>query len=209
MIPATDPAIPESVRSVLIVGGTFDPPHRGHIEPPFFAQHRLALDWVLFVPAARSPHKESPAASDEDRCAMLRLALAGRSGWSISRLELERGGASYTVDTLEIIREAVGPEVTLRLFLGADQALRLSTWKDPRRIAELARPLVYPRPPETVGDLRARGIASEWLDVGDEVPLCNFSATAIRTTLESGADVVPGLSPAVLEYIRTQGLYRK
>src|SRR6185436_3214836 len=120
-----------------VFGGSFDPVHRGHLLLADCCQRQVPLDRVLFVPAAHQPHKpRAPKASDADRLAMLRLATAERAGIEISTVEIDRGGFSYTVDTLRAIA-ADNSGAELFLLMGADTLADLPTWRDPAAICEL------------------------------------------------------------------------
>lgn len=216
--------IPAGVRSVLIVGGTFDPPHTAHVALPREAARLLGVDWTLYVPAARSPHKaEGPAASDADRLEMLRLALAGEARVSIATLELERGdAASYTVDTLRALRrEAPGVE-RWRLCIGADQAAAFHRWREPREVIALAEPAVLLREPYESADALLAALAPQWPAAelaawrGRILPIAPLRAAATearallakagRTAGEEAA-LAAALPAGVLAYVRGRGLY--
>lgn len=157
---------------VLLFGGSFDPPHRGHVEPAVAARdHALGVGaWLVYVPAARSPHKTTaPAAPDAHRVAMLRLIAADIPRAAVWTDELDRAAASasavsavsaasdaaspsqpepqYWVDTLRRARAAAGSAATLAFLIGADQAVAFHRWREPRRMLTLARPVVVLRPP--------------------------------------------------------------
>jgi nicotinate-nucleotide adenylyltransferase len=136
------------MQRVLIFGGTFDPPHRAHVElPPRIAQ-QLGCDRLLYVPAALNPLKvDSPPTDSSHRLEMLRRAVVDVPNAEICTIELERKGPSYTVDTLEELRRRLGEDVEMRLLIGGDQALEFHRWKDWKRIIELAEPVVMLRPP--------------------------------------------------------------
>jgi nicotinate-nucleotide adenylyltransferase len=154
--PITPPTIPRSrgMRTLLVVGGSFDPVHSGHVLVP---QAAMSIDFgmrgrILYVPAARSPHKtDGPFASDEHRVGMLR-ALTERSescGYWTDEIDRAKDGGggdpSYTIDTLQRLRSVIRATVKLRLVIGIDQALRFHTWRRPREIIEIAEPYVLPR----------------------------------------------------------------
>ncbi|QOJ00256.1 MAG: nicotinate-nicotinamide nucleotide adenylyltransferase [Phycisphaeraceae bacterium] len=159
--PITPVILPRRVRTLLVFGGSFDPPHFYHTIGPLMTLVRLfgASGWVLYVPAACSPHKaRGPVASEDHRVAMLRAALdipAPRSIWTDeidrARWERERGvrRPSYTIDTLRRLRSVLPEQVTLRLLIGSDQAAAFHRWKDPRAIIRLAEPLILAREPIT------------------------------------------------------------
>ncbi|MEO0483937.1 MAG: nicotinate (nicotinamide) nucleotide adenylyltransferase [Planctomycetota bacterium] len=212
---------------VVLFGGTFDPPHVGHIALAAAARDAAAPGaWLVFVPAARSPHKErGPIASDADRVEMLRLAIAEAPRavvWTdeIDRAEAGgRSGASYWVTTLERARTALGPEAPMRFIVGADQAVAFRRWHEPERILELADPVVLVREP--IGSaaaleaaMRASGEADpDWLERWRgrcvRAPKSDASSTAVRAALAAGdartASVM--LTPAVAGYIDERGLY--
>lgn len=157
--PITPLKLPARVRTVIIFGGSFDPPHMYHTLAPLIAAAGLfgRAGWLLYVPAARSPlKKHGPIASDDHRLALLKLALdlpAQRSIWTdeIDRAawlaERGRDEPSYTIDTLRRLRKVVPARVKLRLLIGADQAADFHKWKDFRAIIRIAEPLVMPREP--------------------------------------------------------------
>ncbi|MGH2498492.1 MAG: nicotinate (nicotinamide) nucleotide adenylyltransferase, partial [Candidatus Limnocylindria bacterium] len=140
---ARDGGRPLSRQRIGVFGGSFDPPHLGHLAIALAALEAARLDRVLFVPARRSPLKETaPVATEADRLAMLRAAVADEPRFQVSTLELERDAPSYTVETLE----ALAGEGELFLILGADAAAERARWRDPARVAALATLLVAPRP---------------------------------------------------------------
>lgn len=202
-------------RRRLLFGGTFDPPHRAHVELPRLAADAVGADEVVYVPAARNPLKKHGAqSSPEHRLRMLELALAGRAGVRIATVELDRGGPSWWVDTLEVIRDAGDPDDELLFLIGADQALDFHRWREWERILDLATPVVMARPPmevaALVAELRHRYPADEaewWTRRIVELPPVDASATEVRRRLAAGEPVDALLAPAVTAYARTHGLY--
>lgn len=215
-----------SARSILLLGGSFDPPHFGHFRLPLLAREAIGADWLIYIPAARSPFKpDGPIAGAEDRIAMLRAGLeslrAQRVG--IATLELDRADAapSYTIDTLRAIRGKLGPMPALRLLIGADQAREFHRWREAKAIIKIAPPVVMLR----AGDSAARSqlliaMAPHW--DGEElaawesrivdIPQIDASSTDIRRIVaQSGPDDprLAALTPgSVIEEIRRRGLYR-
>lgn len=196
-----------------VFGGSFDPVHLGHLRLAECCWGQAALDQVLFVPAARQPHKpRAPRASDEDRVAMLELAIAGRPEFGVSTIEILRGGLSYTVDTLRAIRaECPGDE--LFFLMGADTLADLPNWRSPGAICELATPLVVRRPGSGEPDYGAlaRLVSAERLAAirsqAVDMPETEISSSEIlRRIAERGAweELVPS---AVADYINARGLY--
>lgn len=196
-----------------VFGGSFDPVHRGHLLLAECCHAQAALDQVLFVPTARQPHKpHAPRASDADRLAMLRLAIADRPEFAVSSLELDRGGVSYTVDTLRALAEQnVGAK--LYLLLGADSLADLPTWREPRAICELATPVAVARPGWGEPNVAAlAGIAApEQLDeirsLRVLMPPSPISSSAIQQGIAAGGEWQTLVPPGVAEYIESRRLY--
>ena len=129
-----------------VLGGSFNPIHFGHLLLAEELHEALALDHVRFVPARRPPHKpEADLAPAEHRYAMTALAIRGNPHFAVSDVELSRPGPSYTVDTLEAFRRELRSDVALFLLLGSETFLDLLSWKEPQRVARLARLVVAPR----------------------------------------------------------------
>jgi nicotinate-nucleotide adenylyltransferase len=186
-----------------IFGGTFDPPHLGHLIAAQDACLQLALDRVLFVPAGQPPHKLdqeiTPAAV---RFEMLRAAIEADARFQVSQIELRRAGPSFTVDTLRELRREF-PEDELFLLLGADQARELATWREPEQVARLARIILVSRTGiVTVPELQVLVAQSI------EVTRIDVSATQIRDRV-AGHQPIRYLVPfAVEQIIRDRGLYQ-
>lgn len=185
---------------VGIFGGTFDPVHVGHLAIANAALESVPLDGVVFVLARRSPLKErGPVAGEADRLAMLELAVAGEPRFSVSRVELERDGPSYTVDTLESFAGAD----ELFLMLGGDAIAELPRWKDPDRIARLATLVVAERP----GAPSAPKDRSASLLVFD-APRLDISARELRARAARGRSLRYLVPDPVWRHIEARGLYR-
>ena len=185
-----------------VLGGTFDPPHAGHVAVGQAARRVLALDRVLLVPArrprqkiARGGYQPAPA---EDRYEMTRLAVADEVGLEVSRLDLDRPGPTYTVDTLEALR---APQRDLFLVLGADAAAGVPTWHRWSDVVALATLAVVPREGAELPDLPGARVV--------EVPMnpVDVSASGIRRRLGAGESVTGLVAPSVEAYIRAHGLY--
>lgn len=187
-----------------ILGGTFDPVHIGHTALALEAWHRLSLDKVLFVPANRSPFKpDQTGAFPADRLNMLRLAVGHDPRFSISTLELDRGGISYTVDTLSRLISDHEPGTEFFLLVGGDSANGIKKWKDYVRLREMASIVCVPRPGTDTEDLPREDILFL------EMPLLEISSTMIRERVKERMPIDVFLCPAVAEYIRNKGLYRE
>jgi len=204
------------VRDLGVYGGSFDPVHAGHVHVASSAQRAFALDQVLFVPAARPPHKPGRVlATPEDRRRMLEIALEREPSWSISTLEFERDGPSYTYDTLRELRDRarLSPVAELYFLIGWDNLRGLERWHRAREMLELAQPIVVWR-----GEEDQRLLAHLRRELGDErfaklergllrIAPAPESSTDLRARLGRGEDPGASLPPGVWEYIRTRGIY--
>jgi nicotinate-nucleotide adenylyltransferase len=183
-----------------LFGGSFDPVHHGHLIVAQVAREALGLDGIRFVPAREQPFKQGRHRSSADhRAAMLDLALAGSPGFELERLELDRPGPSYTVNTLRELRVRE-PQQEFVLLLGADAAADLFAWREADRIPELARVVVFARPGSAVPASRA---ISEVI----EVPAIDISATEIRRRVGRGQPIRYWVPDSVGEYISRHRLY--
>ena len=183
-----------------MLGGTFDPPHIGHLIVASEALWQLGLDVVRLVPARTPPHKPGGAhAGGDRRAAWLEAAVAGAPGLEVSRIELEREGPSYTADTLEAMA-AAEPGALLWFILGADQLAGLPGWRDPERILAAARLAVVPRAGHDVRALAER-VAPGRADLL-EVPEIGVSSSMIRERIAEGLPIRFLVPPAVEESLR-------
>lgn len=191
-------------RRIGVLGGTFDPPHIGHLILAQECWWQLGLDEVRLVPAARSPLKDAPPRFAGDaRARMVARAIEGHPALTLSRIELERDAPSYAVNTLESFA-AAEPESELWLVLGGDQLLDLHRWREPERIAALARLAVAARPGDDRAAIEtaAAAIAPGRVD-RVEMPQIGVSATMVRERLDAGHPVRYLLPPGVEDVIRS------
>lgn len=194
-----------------ILGGTFDPPHDGHLLIARVAQSQLLLDRALFAPAGVQPLKPDRRVTPaEQRAEMVRLAIAGEPGFELCRIDLDRPGPHYTVDLLRIA-SGVYPGAELWFLAGGDSLADLLRWRDPQQIIELARLAVVRRPgsqPDwtaldaALPDLRGR---IDWIDA----PPIDISGTEIRRRVRAGEPIDELAPAAVVQYIVEKGLYRR
>ena len=194
-----------------ILGGTFDPVHRGHLEIARIAMDEAALERVIFIPAGQPRLKSGdPSASPEERLEMLRLAVNGAPRFDVSDIELRRTGPTLTVETLRELRDELGHGVELCFILGLDALARFDQWVEPERVTELARLLAVSRPGYSGFDwprFYARNPYAEGrVDCLDSTAI-DLSASELRARIASGASVSGLLPAAVEEYIRDSGLY--
>ncbi len=171
-----------SAVALGIMGGTFDPIHFGHLVAAEEAWLRFGLDEVIFVPNCEPPHKRDyDITGAEDRYAMTVLATADNPHFAVSRVELDRGGPSYTVDTMRYYREHVGEEGRLYFITGADAMLETLTWRQPEEIARLCEFLAATRPGYTMERLE-QGLPPEIMSRVRqlEVPGVAISSSELR-----------------------------
>ena len=206
--------IEPAYRRVGILGGTFDPIHYAHLAIAEQVREALELDRVLFVPAGVPPHKPGAVvAATEDRAAMVELAIAGNPAFSMCRIELDRPGPSYSVESLELLAaEAARQKVERELFfILSDEALAaLPEWRDPKRIPALCHLAVVPRLGGTAPDrawLEANfpGSSDRFVFV-DTVPLAN-SSSEVRHRAAAGESIRYLVPPVVEAYIHDHRLY--
>jgi nicotinate-nucleotide adenylyltransferase len=198
------------MRQLGILGGTFNPPHVGHLVMAQEALDQLGLDRVVLMPVSSPPHKE--AADDpgpEARLELCRLAVAGDERLGVSALEIERGGASYTADTLRELH-ARQPEQELTFIVGGDMAHSLPAWREPEAVLSLARLAVAEREGVRREDIATR--LSE-LHRGDRVvffdmPRIDVSSSSIRRRVAEGRPVRYLVPDAVADAISDHHLYR-
>lgn len=208
------PAWPERIG---VFGGTFDPVHVGHLSAAAHVRAVLGLDRMLLVVANRPWQKEGDRAVTpaEDRFQMVRLAVGGRHGLEASRIEIDRGGESYTADTLEELAASAGPGAELFLVVGADVAAELDTWERLDAVRRLATLVVVERPLHP-GDARRPGAPSvpSALTLGEgwcvervAVPAIDLSSSEVRRRVAAGLPLDFLVPDPVIAHIRRRGLY--
>jgi nicotinate-nucleotide adenylyltransferase len=198
------------VASIGILGGTFNPPHIGHLVMAQEARSQLGLDRVVLMPVAVPPHKEAEADPGAGvRLELARLAAEGEEGVEVSTEEIDRGGASFTVDTLGELHER-DPEQELTFIVGGDMAHSLPAWREPGRILDLARLAVAER--EGIGreDIAARlaPLHDGTRVVFFDMPRIDVSSSSIRRRVAEGRPVRHLVPDAVAAAIAHRGLYQ-
>jgi nicotinate-nucleotide adenylyltransferase len=201
----------DSIKRLGLLGGSFDPVHMAHLLMAETVREALALDLVLFVPVGMQPLKQGrPVTPAEHRVRMLELALDRNPHFGISRVDVDRPGPSYTVDTLRQLREQWQVEgLQLWFIVGADALASFPMWRDPSGILSQARLAVVRRPGTAVDtaalEARLPGIMAsvDWVDA----PLVEISATDIRARAGEGRSIRYRVPEAVREYIETHRLY--
>lgn len=195
---------------VGIYGGSFNPPHHAHVICAQAARIELGLDEVRLMPAGNPPHRQLESdPGSELRLAMVRLAAIGQPGLVVSTDEIERGGASWTVDTLEALALAE-PDTKFTLIIGADQAQSFGRWREPERIGELAAIAVAGRGEE---DLQAalsevERVTGAGRSQSFAMPRIDITSTSVRELAARGETVAHLVPAGVAEVIEQEGLYR-
>src|SRR5512140_1031476 len=189
-----------------ILGGTFDPPHLGHLIIAEHVRDRLELAKVLFLPAVIPPHKQrrTDITSAEGRLDMLRRAVAGNPAFEVSDIEVRRGGISFTVDTLRELRLQY-PSDAFFLLIGLDNVRDFSTWKEPELIKRMAHVVVMTRPGFRVDDVDKDALKSMTIC---NVPEIGISSHEIRNRVKEGHSIRYLVPPAVLDFIAENRLYQ-
>ena len=212
---------------VGILGGTFDPVHNAHLAIAEAVRQAMALSGLLFVPAFLPPHKPTYAISAfHHRAAMLALAVADYPGFQVSRLEAEREGPSFSIDTLKALRVWLGPETELFFIIGMDAFAEIHTWKAYRQLLDYASFVVIGRPDHcrqscgqtVLADFPGYAFAESlgcWQAEPRQgviyplaVPPMEVSSTRIREAVRQGRSISNLVPTAVADYIEAQGLYR-
>jgi nicotinate-nucleotide adenylyltransferase len=206
-------AVSAAAGRLGILGGMFDPIHLGHLAAAEAAERALSLNRMLLIPSHIPPHRAQPAtAGAEDRLAMAQLVVNNRPGWSVSRLEIDRQGTSYTYDTLV---ELGGPASDKFFITGADAFAEIATWSRYPAVLDLANFVVVSRPGTTLDSLRERvpsafsrqpATSTRVILVAADTP--DVSSTEIRRRVRAGQSLSGLVPDAVAGYIAAHGLYR-
>ncbi len=196
-------ASPELPHRIGVFGGTFDPPHIGHLVAALGARHELGLDVVLMVVANEPWQKVGlrTLSSAGDRLAMTALAVAGVPGLDVCAIEVGRPGPTYTVDTLTQLRE-MHPGAELVLLLGGDAAAGLPTWHRPELVRDLATLAVILRPPRVTDTA-----PPDWPHITVDSPLVDLSSSELRARARNGRPLDFLVPEAVCRYIVDRNLY--
>ena len=193
-----------------IFGGSFDPVHNAHLALARACQHKAALDEVWFTPTAVQPLKRhGPHATDAERVEMLRLATNDEAAWRVCTLEIDRGGPSYTVDTLRQIHVEL-PDAQLFFMMGADAARDAPRWREPAEIFRLGAPLIVRRAGQPEQDLAALAAycPSDRLAQTVAMPATNISSSEIRRRIAAGESIDGMVPQSVANFITQYALYR-
>ncbi len=192
-------------KRIGVLGGTFDPIHNGHLVAASEVAHVLALDEVIFVPTGQPWQKEDrELAAPEDRYLMTVIATAFDPLLSVSRVDIDRAGETYTVDTLSDLRAARGPDAEFFFIMGADALSRIKSWHNTENLFSLAHFVGCTRPghPIDLDGLDEREVTLI------EIPALEISSTACRERVRTGRPIRYLVPDGVIQYIAKRGLYR-
>ncbi len=202
-------------RSVGIMGGTFDPIHYGHLVIAEGARARYNMDEIIFVPSGTPPHKVNRDITDaEHRYQMTRLAIQGNPHFCVSRLEIDRPGLSYAVDTIRALRDLYSANTELYFITGADAIMEILSWKDVGTLISMCQLVAATRPGYSLTGLEdiVRRIRTQhrkdFVVHTMEVPALMISSTDIRRRVETNMPIKYLLPDAVEQYIYDHALYR-
>jgi len=200
-------------KDVAIFGGTFDPIHVGHLIVAEEVRVKLGVEEIVFVPVGQPWLKaDRRISSGKHRLAMIRLAIADNPHFKVSTLEIDRPGLTYTVDTVDMLRRQMGSEAKLFFLMGGDSLRELPRWKEPKRLIQLCRLVVFTRPGSRLPSMNELeegipGVSDNIVIV--EVPQIDVSATEVRQQVRQGDPIDELVLPAVKDYILGSGLYRE
>ena len=198
---------PERIKKRIgIMGGTFDPIHFGHLLAAEESYRELKLDKVIFVPTGQPPHKCSMS-DQENRYDMTLLATAGIPYFSVSRMEIDRGRPSHTIDTLKEFRALMGNDAEFCFITGLDAILSISTWKEYMKLPELCRLVTVTRPGYSPKNLDELPMKIRESIIFIEIPRFSLSSTNVRERISEGKGAKYLVPNAVEDYIRKSKLY--
>lgn len=204
------------VKRIGVMGGTFDPIHNGHLVTAEEAWRQFGLDQVLFVPSGHPPHKEDRKSLDpEDRYLMAVIATATNPHFKVSRMEIDRPGPSYTIDTVKELHRIYGNNTDVFFITGADAILEILTWKQPEQVLQEATFIAATRPGYDLKRLEASLPEAEKVRHATnprvlvmEIPTLAISSTDIRARVKEGRPITYLVPEGVSEFIEKNRFYR-
>jgi len=205
--------IERAPQRIGILGGTFDPPHLGHLWLATLAADAIGLDRVLFMPAAQPPHKGGQVVTRaSDRVLMTRLAIAANDAFELTLIETERPGPSYTIDSVDELRRTYGTDADLFLVMATDSLNTIDTWREPDALLERIEWVVGPRPGEATPDRSA--LEDRFGELASRIhllegPSLDVSSSDIRRRVAAGHAIRYLVPRGVEELITERGLYRR
>ena len=206
------------MKFIGINGGTFDPVHYGHLRPALEVMQRLGLEQVRFVPCFRPVHKNTPNVSAVQRSDMIKLAIKSQPNFILDTIEMDKGGPSYTADTLELLKQQY-KGFSLVLMMGTDAFAKFHTWYKWQQILQLANIVVMHRPGEPVPESGESGeiyknnyVTAFTAEAGQimemDVTQLDISSTLVRNHMLAGQSAEYLLPSGVMKYIKEHGLYK-
>jgi nicotinate-nucleotide adenylyltransferase len=202
-----------ATRRIGILGGTFDPPHLGHLWLAALAAESMELEKVLFMPAAQPPHKQRRGVTAAaDRLLMTRIAIEGDPAFELTAIEMERTGPSYTIDSVIELERICGADAQLFLIMAADSLVHVDTWRDPQRLLERVEWVVGPRPGTDMPE--PADLAERFGPRADRIhlvtgPSLDVSSSEIRRRVAAGLTIRYLVPRRIDELIAVRGLYRR
>ncbi len=201
------------MKRIGIMGGTFNPVHKGHLALAKAAQQEFALDQIIFIPSGNPPHKALGNVIDKnERYKMVKLAVKGLKAYSVSRIEMDRPGYSYAIDTFRLLKKKFGARAKLFYIMGLDSINEILEWKKPLELFKLCEFIVGTRPGTKLRTFRRLVKFPPLQKEVDKIHLMELredvSASEIRARLKAGKKAGRFLPPAVEKYIEKRGLYR-
>nr|WP_189178695.1 nicotinate-nucleotide adenylyltransferase [Microbispora rosea] len=194
-----------AIRRLGVMGGTFDPIHHGHLVAASEVAHHFNLDEVVFVPTGRPWQKaEQTVSSSEDRYLMTVIATASNPRFSVSRVDIDRPGPTYTIDTLRDIAAVYGPDVELYFITGADALAQILSWRDADELFTIAHFVGCTRPGHTLKD---PGLPAGKVSL-IEIPALAISSSECRERVAAGEPIWYLVPDGIVQYINKRGLYR-
>ncbi len=202
-------------KRIGVMGGTFDPIHIGHLVTAEEARKQFQLDQVIFMPSGQPPHKEGRRNLDpEDRYLMAVIATASNPHFKVSRMEIDRPGPSYTIDTVRELHRLYGRNTEVYFITGADAILEILTWKEPERILEEATFIAATRPgydlkrlEESLPEAEKKRHATDPRVLVMEIPALAISSTDIRDRVGEGRAITYLVPEGVAKFIEKNGFY--
>lgn len=205
----------KAIKRLGIMGGTFNPIHYGHLVTAEESYYEFSLDIVIFMPSGHPPHKkDGEIAQAEDRYLMTVIATASNPHFFVSRLEIERPGPSYAIDTLRELHQIYGEDIEYFFITGADAILEILTWKDSEKIYEMCSFIAATRPGYSLEKFKELSLTSPGKNSKLpkvhflEVPALAISSTDIRRRVKEGGPIRYLVPDEVANYIYKNGLYR-
>lgn len=203
------------MKEIGVFGGTFNPIHWGHLLIAEFAREHFQLDKVLFITCARPPHRKDVDLDAEERFEMVQAAVAGNDKFEASRIELDRPGPSYMIDTLQEVQKLYGLDTRINLIVGGDNIAQLKLWHKANEIFKTCRILVAPRVESyshLLEDLSDGGAGKKIVAPAEieliRCPLVQISSSQIRSRIHNGKTVRYMVPPAVYDILHAHGYYK-